>query len=196
MAQRLQEPIRQGRDSVSNFMRLGVLGLSLVISACSITPSSEDMIGPGLPTHQIAHRVRCETRVAIRDNLIQYLESMGNPETGGDPAYLALARIVKTGSPAEVKDALYNGVAKRIVATLANTAIAYDFTFTATENNKIDPTLGITGIFHRGSTPTTAAGLFDRSRQNIENFLLSDTFTDLLLVPPKLPCQKHDIISD
>jgi hypothetical protein len=168
-------------------MRVGLLGLSLIIGGCSIAPNTQDVTH--LPTHQIAHRVRCETRVAIRDNLTQWLEGTNEPDK------LALAEIVKTGTPEQIKVALYNdSSAKYIMETFADTAIAYDFAFNATENNKVDPTIDFIGIFHRGTTPLSIAGGYDRSRQNIETFLVTDTFKDLLLTRPKQPCMKDDII--
>ena len=169
-----------------NLIRTGLLGLSLVIAACSIAPNTQDVTH--LPTHQIAHRVRCETRVAIRDNLTQWLEDTKEPDK------VALAKIVKTGKPDEIRVALYNSSAKFIVETFADTAIAYDFTFNGTENNKVDPTLDLIGIFHRGSVTTNITGAYDRSRQNIETFLLTDTFKDLLLTTPKIPCMDDDIV--
>ena len=169
-----------------NLIRTGLLGLSLVIAACSIAPNTQDVTH--LPTHQIAHRVRCETRVAIRDNLTQWLEDTKEPDK------VALAKIVKTGKPDAIRVALYNSSAKFIVETFAYTAIAYDFTFNGTENNKVDPTLDLIGIFHRGSVTTNITGAYDRSRQNIETFLLTDTFKDLLLTTPKIPCMDDDIV--
>jgi hypothetical protein len=185
-------PFCLGGGNVSNFRRMVALGFSLTITACSISPSAEDVTG--LPTHLIAHRVRCEARIAIRDNLTQWLDDQGNPKKNGDPRYLAISKIVKTGPPDQVKAALYNGPAKAIVEKLADTAIAYDFTFNGTEKNNFDPIVDVTGIFHRGAASANVSGMFDRSRQNIESFLITDTFIDLLLDPPRLPCDKDEII--
>lgn len=168
-------------------MRVGRFGLSLIIGGCSIAPNTQDVTH--LPTHQIAHRVRCETRVAIRDNLTQWLEGTKEPDK------LTLARIVKTGTPDQIKAALYNNSdAKFILDTFADTAIAYDFTFNATENNKVDPTIDLLGVFHRGTQPTSISGGYDRSRQNIETFLVTDTFKELLLTTPAEPCMDNDTI--
>jgi hypothetical protein len=113
-------------------MLVGLITLSLIIGGCSIAPNTQDVTH--LPTHQIAHRVRCETRVAIRDNLTQWLESTNEPDK------LALAKIVKTGTPDQIKVALYKDrAAKSILDTFGDTAIAYDFTFNGTENNHMTP---------------------------------------------------------
>jgi hypothetical protein len=68
------------------------------------------------------------------------------------------------------------------------------FTFNGTENNKVDPSIDLLGVFHRGTQPTNITGGYDRSRQNIETFLVTDTFKDLLLTPPKIPCMDQDTI--
>lgn len=108
---------------------------------------------------------------------------------------MALAKIVKTGTPDQIKAALYsNRSAKFILDTFGDTAIAYDFTFNGTENNKVDPTIDLLGVFHRGTQPTNITGGYDRTRQNIETFLVTDTFKDLLLTKPAIPCMDSDII--
>lgn len=81
----------------------------------------------------------------------------------------------------DVNYRIFRGRARNIVAKFQNTAVAYTFTFDMTELNNIDPTINLIKPFTNGlGTNTAAIGAnFDRSRQNIRTFTISDTFIDL-----------------
>src|SRR5438093_774571 len=90
--------------------------LLLVVGGCSIVPNTRDVTH--LPTYEIAHRVRCEARLALRDNLVQWLETTKEPEK------LALAQIVKIGTPEQIKQALYNSSARPVIDIFSDTGIS------------------------------------------------------------------------
>src|SRR5262249_29406395 len=60
-----------------------------------------------------------------------------------------------------------------------DTAIAYDFTFNMTETTNLDPTVDLTRPLTHKTFGTSIGAGFDRARQNIREFTLTDTFARL-----------------
>jgi hypothetical protein len=160
--------------------------LSVTFSGCSIHPVQQDVTG--VPPVEIIHHIRCETRLAIQDKAIELLRGYNN---GLDERSQALAERFASmrGRPWVVnpKTDLVREDQRRFYYRYIQTGIAYDFTLDITEDNKAaflaDPvrliTNGTAGI------GLSASGEF--SRNNARRFIMSDTFTKLL-VDPNLKC--------
>jgi hypothetical protein len=89
----------------------------------------------------------------------------------------------------KISDRLFRGKARYIVGQFEDTAVAYNFTFDMTELNNIDPTINLIRPFNNGTGSAAIGSTFDRSRENIRTFTVSDTFLDLF---QKLPVDYCD----
>lgn len=131
-----------------------------------------------LPTHEIVNQIRCEAKKAISDGVIVWLNSSNNPEDK------KLAALIQTNPDYYLAtlDPIAFGVDKQeLIKKFKGTGIAYDFQFDITEENDIDPTLNLLGIFSgRGKTSLGVESKFDRKRQNTRIFTITDNFTDLI----------------
>jgi hypothetical protein len=162
---------------MSNFLRATAVAISLSAAGCAIHPLPNDVTG--VSTHEIVKRIRCEARDAVRDILIEHLRNPTDLANAEMSRRLADAIVNKTLPLYKVDYKIFKGRAQELVAAFQNTAIAYTFTFDMTELNNFDPTINLIRPFNNGTGTAAIGANFDRSRQNIRTFTISDTFVDL-----------------
>jgi hypothetical protein len=174
------------------FAALAAVSLSL-FSGCAIHPLPEDVTG--VDTYHIVRQIRCETREALKELLIEYLDNLGTEHRTqhADPIARRLADKYKS-DPDSINDFRlsefpatkeYEHVIN-VIAAFADAGIAYTFELTMKENN--DLTGGadfLKPLFSGKFTLGVGAGAL-RERQNVRIFTVTDTFRDLVIhVPPR-----------
>jgi hypothetical protein len=167
---------------MTNFFRAAAVGVAVSLAGCAIHPLPEDVTG--VSTFKIAQKIRCEARGALRDNLIRWLLNAKH-----DPAAMELGAQLQDGTltlDAFAKN--FNGYTGKLTPRLKaniqkfrDTAIAYDFSFNMTETNNVDPTLDLTKPLSSRTYGASITGGVDRTRQNIREFTITDTFARLFI---------------
>lgn len=160
------------------------------ITGCSIHPLPQDYTG--VPTADIVRQVRCEARAEISDNIGQWLRKDGmtteEQKLGimftDDPT--RPVRLLETDFPVGDRD---------LVTAYKDSGIAYDFTFDMTETNDLDTSFDFLGILRHTTGSAALTGGFDRTRENIRTFTVTDTFDGLLNMKnadgPRGYCHKY-----
>ncbi len=112
------------------FLRLGTICMgALALSACSIHPLPNDYAREA--THDIVEAIRCETRRALIQELLDHLEKSPVAKTQQMAADLRSGRLkFKDARPEDLDEDARRGVEKFRYA-----GIAYAFTLTITEND-------------------------------------------------------------
>ena len=87
-----------------------------------------------------------------------------------------IVQKIRCEARSAVRDNLNN--ARR--QNLSDVAIAYNFSFDMTEINNLDPVANLSKTMHRGMFTANASGNFDRTRENIRTFTITDSFVELL----------------
>ncbi len=154
-------------------------------SGCAIHPLPNDVTG--LSTYNIVRQIRCETREAVIDSILGYLTSEANYEGHKvDAASRAVGLEFQEAyqqdrmSISKFDPKLLSGFARGVVGTLWNTGIAYNFDLTMKEVNNIDPEVNLIRALPKSSELLGLKGNFDRSRQNIRSFTVTDNFGGLI----------------
>jgi hypothetical protein len=149
------------------------------LCACAIAPLPDQVTGYSTP--QIVERIRCEAREAVREKLGITLQALG--QNNGDKNAEDIGTAILNDS-VDIKTVSLTSLGKPLkdlILRYADTAIAYNFSFDGTEMNNLDSgTLGITRGLIDGMKMLGFTGSVDRSRENIQNFTVSDTFVGLL----------------
>lgn len=161
---------------------IGALAGALGLAGCSVHPLPENVTG--FDTVQIVAKVRCEVRDGIRAYI---LGALSEPR---------LAQVFPRA--AELSDGLDRGTLKwrRLRAYLTEYradpdtwkvferynggAIAYEFIFNITENNKTVGSLDLLQTLTRGTISGGVGASSTLDRNNIRTFSLADNFEDLV----------------
>lgn len=157
------------------------------LSGCMIQPQPEDVTPYN--TNDIVRRIRCETREALRDQLIAWLQSRTK-----EPKALELAQTIKDRkSLAGIKLDGLSDETLRPIGIFSKSAIAYSFTFDMTYANNNTIGLGWLRTFSPNKTGTFGiGGTLDRSRNNKTTFTIADTFSELVTVVSDTYCRPAD----
>jgi hypothetical protein len=158
---------------------LVLCGISLAAASCALHPLPEDVTGYN--TSMIVRKIRCEAREAIRKHTKKALEDRGY---GHITAQL-------TDDNATWKKHRYD-FPPPILALLDkydNTAIAYDFTFDITERGTATAGVDFLRTLTRGTFNLGVRAGGELDRENNRNFLISDTFENLVLELPQAYCE-------
>jgi hypothetical protein len=173
---------------MSNFLRATAVAISLGAAGCAIHPLPDDVTG--ISSHQIVKRIRCEARDAVRDILVENLRKSTDPVYG--EMNRRLAEDIESGALPlhKISDRTFRGRARYLVGQFEDTAVAYNFTFDMTELNNIDPTINLIRPFNNGVGTAAIGANFDRTRENIRTFTISDTFLGLFQKLPPNYCDE------
>ncbi len=150
----------------------------LALTGCAIAPVPDQVTGFSTP--QIVRKIRCEAREAVKTKLGVTLRDLG--EYWGDRTAHELG-LQLLDDTVEVRTVQLAGLDPRLNALMleyGDTAIAYNFSFDGQEINNVDGTLGVTDAIVGGSRILGLGGGVDRTRENIQNFTISDTFVGLI----------------
>jgi hypothetical protein len=161
------------------------LSLSL-FSGCAIHPLPEDF--SGVDTVTIVRQIRCETREAVKDELIAWLELLAedHPYQKGDPIARRLLALyaqdpdqISNFGPTLFPGPQYQQV-RNLITTFGNTGIAYNFELTMTENNNLSGGADFLKPLYSGSFKLGVGAGAMRERKNDRTFTITDTFASLV----------------
>jgi hypothetical protein len=147
-------------------------------SACTIHPLPED--ASGVPTTTIVRQIRCETREAIRTELIGWLRSREHHI----PRELGARYDSEQAAAADFRPALLNGpeLAKdrEIAQWFYDTGIAYTFDFNISETNNLMSDVSLLKALTNSKLTLAIDPTANRKRSNERTFTVTDTFGNLL----------------
>lgn len=180
------------------FKRLSAAAAALsmsLFSGCAIHPLPEDFTG--VDTYHIVRQIRCETRQALNDLLIEYLDNLGtdHPDQPGDPIARRLADQYKTNPdsissfritffPATKK---YEEV-RNVLLLFADAGIAYHFELTMDEHNDLSGSADFLKPLFSGSFALNVGAGALRERENLRKFTVTDTVSYLVTRLPPSYC--------
>ncbi|AEH89355.1 conserved hypothetical protein [Mesorhizobium opportunistum WSM2075] len=155
---------------------LTVSAVSICLEGCGIRPLPQDVTKYN--TSDIVRHIRCETREAIKHQLIAWLEDRGKH---GDPAAIRVAQDIRDKK--DPRKIIYDGLKPDTVYAIglfAQTVVAYAFTFdmTVASNNTFG--MNFLDTLHSGAKNTLGIGAgMNLSRNNIRTLTAADTFASL-----------------
>ena len=154
-----------------------VVAAALLSSGCSIHPVPADVTG--VDTKDIVKQIRCETREALADEIKAQLKKWA---AAGSPEAETLSRRYES-DPAAIEDfhpGLFPGPSyvqvRSFIKLFADSAIAYNFDLTMTENNDLTADVNLLKPL---TTPRFTLGISAgalRKRTNQRTFTITDTF--------------------
>lgn len=157
------------------------LGALSLLAGCAIHPVPEDVTG--VDTVDIVKQVRCETREALTQLIKIKLEDWGNR---GSPEAARLAQLY-ANDPEAISDfgpGLFPGPqyveVRRFIKVFAETAIAYNFDLTMTENNDLTTDISLVRPFVSPKLTLGIGAGAKRKRSNQRTFTTADTFGYLI----------------
>ena len=158
-----------------------VLAAALLASGCSIHPVPADVTG--VDTKDIVKQIRCETREALADEIKAQLKKWA---AAGSPEAETLSRQYES-DPNAIEDfhpKLFPGPGyvqvRSLINLFADTAIAYNFDLTMTENNDLATDINfLKPLTQPRFTLGVNAGAL-RKRTNQRTFTITDTFSFLV----------------
>ncbi|AZN99288.1 hypothetical protein EJ066_20365 [Mesorhizobium sp. M9A.F.Ca.ET.002.03.1.2] len=156
-----------------------VIAIGLLLASCAIPPKAADY--SKVSSYQIALRVRCEMRDAVRDLMRQAIirrheEYSRKFTTDEDFLNLEVSRLPKDVRP--------------IIARYENVLVGYEFNLDATETNATTGMVDFVGALSRGAIGLGLSASATLQRNGVENFRVLDTFGRLVtLVPDHEYCE-------
>ncbi|WP_155905046.1 hypothetical protein [Methylopila sp. M107] len=127
-------------------------------------------------TYKIVKHIRCESQRSIVRILAEYLKNHGNE---GDKK-IADKFLGDEDYDLDVEKKKISWNIRKLGDEFQNAAVAYDFSLNGTEVNNISATFNLLRLFDHSILKLGAIPSNDRSRSNTRNFIMSDTFEDML----------------
>ena len=164
-----------------SFRRFAAVAALSLFSGCAIHPLPEDT--SGVTTTTIVQQIRCETREALRDDIITWLRRFNDPFTD------ALASRYEA-DPASIRTFHYDlfkapkwARVRRVIKLFYDTGIAYNFDLQMTENNNLSGNANFTNALVNPIFALNVSAGANRKRDNDRQFTATDTFSGLLKLP-------------
>lgn len=163
-----------------------VVAAGLLLSCCAIHPVPEDV--GGVSTYDIVRQIRCETREATREFVLNELKRLAanHEDQAGDPiaqrlleSYEADPEEINNFSPDLFAGPRYVEV-RNVFKVIFSTGVAYTFDLTMTEDNNFGAGSNFLGAWTASTAALGVTGDANRTRQNERVFTLTDTLGDLL----------------
>jgi hypothetical protein len=153
--------------------------LLFLLGGCAIHPVPKDVTG--VSTYEIVRQIRCETRQAVIESALEYLTSGSDV----DPASreIGLRFVGEPDSISKLSPKLFKGQVHDLLNLFWTTGVAYNFNLDMTEVNNVDAELDFLKTISKGIFGFNLNGRFDRQRQNIRTFTITDNFGDLVRKP-------------
>jgi hypothetical protein len=154
-----------------------IVSFAMAVAGCAIHPLPEDYAG--LDTTGIVRKIRCEARDGIRDKLAQWLyyrrdfpNALALAE-GLQSRKLSLNEFTKASTTLDPRTLFY-------INLFAQTAISYNFKLDMTETNTLGATIDLLKPFKNATGTAVLGAGFDRTRQNIRSFTITDNYHKLV----------------
>jgi hypothetical protein len=165
------------------FVRLfAAVAVASLVCSCALHPVPEDVTG--VNTYHIARQIRCETRDAAREFVLNELRRLA-ADPDGDPIAKRLLTKYESepDSISTFKPELFPGPnyarVRDFFTIVYSAGIAYNFDLTMSEDNNIGTNMSLLGPWVPKFTLGIVADL-NRTRTNQRTFTLTDTFGSLL----------------
>ena len=147
------------------------------LGACALHPLQQDVTG--LPTVLIVNHIRCETRVAIQLKAIEELKaSRHGPSVLSDRMEATLGKVWDGSVVNPARDLSPTEFA--LFSRYIETAVAFNFTFDVTEENKAALAADPVRLITNGTAGIGLNSSGDFMRNNTRTFIISETFARLL----------------
>jgi len=161
------------------------LSCSLLVAGCAIRPLPEQITG--VSTYNIVRQIRCETRQAVFDALIDRI--IKNPNVFNESAQrTALGFHADRASMYKLNPNRFTGDAKEFFQFFWKTGVAYNFTLDMTETNNFDTEINLLRTLTTSKEMLGFKAGIDRDRQNTRVFTITDDFAGLLDIKPRDYC--------
>ena len=152
-----------------------------LLSGCAIHPVPEDFAG--VDTYHIVRQIRCETREAFREIVIDWLSRLAR---SGDPIAQKLSMQYESNPEtiSTFRADLFGGPDYDRVRSAINlfydAGIAYNFDFTMTEDNDLTTDVSLLKALTQPKFTLGISAGAKRKRSNNRTFTVTDTFSFLL----------------
>ncbi|MCB8823191.1 hypothetical protein [Microvirga rosea] len=137
-------------------------------------------------------KIRCEAREAVKDKLAYWLLSRSDPKAKELGDRLAHDQI----DPNIINLWPLDKITRSYIGKYGQAAIAYNFSFDGQEVNNLGGGASLLHTFFRGTRTLGLSAGVDRSRQNIQNFTVTDTFVGLLRDVKENYCKDKNLDKD
>jgi hypothetical protein len=175
---------------------LGLCVAALGLVGCAIHPLPEDVAG--VDTYHIVRQIRCETREALKKELLLYLYNLArdHPDQAGDAIAQRIVREYEN-DPESINTfnaGLFPGPryvrVRQLINTFADTGIGYSFDLTMTEDNNLSTEINLLRPLTNSTTRLGISAGAARKRNNNRVFTVTDTF-GFLLAKLNTPVRGH-----
>lgn len=155
-------------------LRAAAISMSVCLASCALHPLPEDVTG--VSTYHIVRQIRCEAREAIISSAIGWLSTNNDPEA----QRIGLEFANHTRPIETFHYDLFKGRVRLIIKLFYDTGIAYNYSLQMTETNNLDTQIDLLKPFINSKQMLGITGNFDRQRQNLRTFTVTDTFSHLI----------------
>lgn len=153
-----------------------------VVTGCAIHPVPEDVAGVG--TSDIVRQIRCETREALRKQVIAWLDKLGtdHPDQRADRIARRLADLYESEPEAfsSFRAELFPGPSyvqvRNVINAFADAAVGYNFELTMSEQNNLSTEISLLRPLTRPKFTLGINAGAARKRTNMRSFTITDTF--------------------
>lgn len=165
-----------------------LLLIYIFLPACSILPFPED--ASGVQTQQIAAKIKCETRSALKRIVLDVIR---DPKSPGFERNRKVADDIDANESILQNKLYFKRLSKDASSALEKydgAAIGFDFTFTMTENNSVQGNMNLLSTVGLGTDALNFSAGNTRERKNIENFRITQTLANFF--QPKIQCHDYN----
>lgn len=172
---------------MSRLFRAAVVAGSFVVAGCAIRPLPEDVTG--VSTFHIVRQIRCETRQAIIRSAVGWLKTQPYDESARriGAEFADGVRPIRTFHYGLFKHPRINSIVK----LFSDTGVAYNYQLTMTETNDIGGGVNLLKPFTDAKLTVGFGADFNRQRQNLRTFTVTDKFSHLIRDVPDDYCDDH-----
>jgi hypothetical protein len=159
---------------------------AVCLVGCAIHPLPEDVTG--VDTYHIVRQIRCETREALKKELLLYLYNLArdHPDQAGDAIAQRIVRDYENDpeSISTFNAGMFPGPryvrVRQLINTFADTGIGYSFDLTMTEDNNLSTDINLLRPLTNSTTRLGISAGAMRKRNNHRVFTVTDNFGYLL----------------
>jgi len=160
------------------------VALIILLGGCAIHPQPRDVTG--VSTYEIVQQIRCETREAVISSALDYLTKGDvDPASREEGLRLKAEYAANPDSIAKLNPMLFKGEVRKILSVFWTTGVAYNFKLDMTEVNNLGGELDFIRALSKGVFGLILRGGFDRTRQNVRTFTVTDNFGELVQRPTR-----------
>ncbi len=169
-------------------------GVSIIVSACSHRPLPIDVTREATP--YIVKSIRCETRNAIRQEVVELFRRVGDEKSHSFTKALADEIEAGRASFEDVDKAISKGQVHQLAADIYDVydgyAVGFDFELTMREDNDESANANFRLPFTNGEFTLNLSAGHNRQRQNKRIVEKSDTFRELFTTLTREECEADE----